>query len=68
MVAKSSLRLFTRLENPYIWDVRWENTIIAKVNDLLNVNFDYLLIYKKSQSLDIQIKQTLQISFIYTIF
>ncbi len=68
MIAKSSLRLFTRFENLDVWDVRWESAIIAKVNDLLNVNFDYLLIYKKSQSLDIQIKQTLQISFIYTIF
>ena len=68
MIIKSSLRLFTRFENLDVWDVRWDNSIIAKVNDLLNVNFNYLLIYKKAQSLDIQIKQTLQISFIYTIF
>ena len=68
IIGKSSLRLFTRFENLDVWDVRWENIIIAKVNDLLNVNFDYLLIYKKAQSLDIQIKQSLQISFIYTIF
>ena len=68
MIAKSSLRLFTRFENLDVWDVRWDSSIIAKVNDFLNVNFDYLLIYKKTQSLDIQVKQTLQVSFIYTIF
>ncbi len=68
LMAKSSLRLFTRFENLDVWDVRWSTSIIAKVNNLVNVNFDYLLIYQKQQSLDVQIKQTLQISFIYAIF
>ncbi|MEJ2614237.1 MAG: hypothetical protein P8Z35_04720 [Ignavibacteriaceae bacterium] len=35
IIAKSSLRLFTRFENLDVWDVRWDNFIIAKVNDLL---------------------------------
>ena len=68
LIAKSSLRLFTRFENLDVWDVRWDTSIIAKINDLMNVNFDYLLIYQKQQSLDVQIKQTLQVSFIYSIF
>jgi hypothetical protein len=66
--AKSMLRLFTRFEHLDVWDVRWDNAIIAKVNDLINVNFSYLLVYQKSQSLRTQMKQGLQISFIYTIF
>jgi len=68
LIAKSMLRLFTRFENLDVWDVRWDNSIIAKINDLINVNFNFLLIYQKKQSIKTQIKQTLQISFIYTIF
>jgi hypothetical protein len=68
LIARSMLRLFTRFENLDIWDVRWDTSIIAKVNNLVNVNFDFLLIYQKSQSVRTQIRQTLQISFIYTIF
>ena len=68
LIGKTSLRLFTRFENLDVWDIRWNTSIIAKVNNLINVNFNFLLIFQKQQSLDIQMKQALQISFIYTIF
>jgi hypothetical protein len=68
LIAKSMLRLFTRFEHDDVWDVRWDNTIIANVNDLMNVNFNFLLVYRKKESFKTQLKQTLQLSFIYTIF
>ena len=64
---KSGLRLFTRHEHLDVWDVRWDNVIVAKVNKLINVNFSFLLIYEKKQSLKTQIKQSLQLGITYTI-
>lgn len=64
----SKLRLFSRFESLDVWDVRWDNTITAKVNSWLNVNFTYLLIYEKAQSPKTQTKQALQIGIVYAIF
>lgn len=68
MRLKSKLRLFTRFEHLDVWDVRWDNQIVAKVNSFFNVNFTYLLLFEKSQSPTAQMKQTLQMGFTYTIF
>ncbi len=65
--AKSSLRLFSRYESLDVWDIRWDNAIVAKVNNFLNVNFTFLLVYEKAQSLTAQMKQALQLGFVYTI-
>lgn len=67
LYAKSSLRLFTRFESLDIWDVRWDNSIIAKVNDFINVNFTFLLIYEKQESPKTQTKQTLQLGIVYSV-
>ncbi len=61
------LRLFSRFESLDVWDVRWDNTITAKVNSWLNVNFTYLLVYEKAQTPLTQTKQTLQIGIVYTL-
>lgn len=63
----TKLRLFTRFENIDVWDVRWENTITAKVNSWLNVNFDFILLYEKAQSLRTQMKEALQVGITYRI-
>jgi hypothetical protein len=63
---QSSLRLFTRFESIDVWDVRWENGITGKVNSFLNMNFSYLLIYQKDQSLNTQMKEGLNVGFIYS--
>jgi len=68
MLAKSTLRLFTRFESLDVWDVRWDNVITAKVNNFLNVNFTLLLIYEKQQSVKTQLKESLQLGFTYTLF
>ncbi len=61
----TKLRLFTRFENIDVWDVRWENRIVAKVNSWLNVTFDYILLYEKAQSLRTQMKEALQVGISY---
>ncbi len=68
MLLNSKLRLFTRFNMLDVWDVRWDNTITAKVNDFVNVNLNVLVIYEKSQSLKTQIKEALQLGFTYTLF
>jgi hypothetical protein len=68
MTYNGYLRLFTRFNNLEKWDVRWDNLITAKVNDYVNVNFNFLLIYDEDQSLKRQIKEALQLGFSYSLF
>jgi hypothetical protein len=68
MNFQSYLRLFTRFDAFDVWDVRWDNIITAKINDYFNVNFNVLLIYDESQSIQRQLKQALQIGVSYNIF
>lgn len=67
LLYKSNLRLFTRFEHMDIWDVRWDNAIVTKINDYINVNFAFLLIYQKDQSPKTQIKEALQLGLTYTL-
>jgi hypothetical protein len=67
VLLKSKLRLFTRYKSLDIWDVRWDNAIVAKVNDYLNVNFTFLLVYEEAQVKTRQIKEGLQLGLVYTI-
>lgn len=67
LLYKSNLRLFTRFESMDVWDVRWDNSFVAKFNDYVNVNFSFLLIYQKDQSLKTQIKEALQLGLTYTL-
>ncbi|GAB4290834.1 MAG: hypothetical protein Kow0098_09750 [Ignavibacteriaceae bacterium] len=68
MLVSSKLRLFTRFEAMDVWDVRWDNTITAKVNDYVNVNLNVLLVYEKSQSPKTQLKEALQLGLTYNLF
>jgi hypothetical protein len=65
--VQSSLRLFTRFESFDVWDIRWENIITGKINSFLNMNFSYLLIYQKDQSLKTQMKEGLNVGFVYAV-
>lgn len=68
LLLKSSLRLFSRFKRLSVWDVRWDNSLIAKVNDFINVNVTFLFVYQEDQSKQGQIKQTLQLGIVYTLF
>jgi hypothetical protein len=65
LLYKSNLRLFSRFESLDVWDIRWGNAVVAKINDYLNVNLAFLLIYQKDQSPKTQIKEALQVGFTY---
>jgi hypothetical protein len=67
LLLKSSLRLFSRFKTMDVWDIRWDNSIIAKINDYLNTSLSYLLIYQKDQSVKTQMKEGLQLGLHYTI-
>jgi len=62
------LRLFGRFSDFTVWDVRWDNTIVAKINDYFNVNLNVLLIYDIDQTLRTQVKEAFQLGISYTIF
>jgi hypothetical protein len=68
LVLKSNLRLFSRFKELSVWDVRWDNALIARINDFMNVNLSFLFVYQKDQSKQGQIKQTLQLGIVYTLF
>lgn len=64
----SKLRLFTRFTDLDIWDIRFDNTITAKINSYINVNLNVLAVYEKSQSPKTQLKEALQLGITYTLF
>ncbi len=59
------LRLFTRFNDLDVWDVRWDNIITAKVNDYLNINLNVLILHEISQTRRTQIKQALNLGFVF---
>ncbi len=68
ILLTTGLRLFTRFKDLSVWDVRWDNLIVARVNSFVNVNFTYDLVYQKDQSLTTQMKEGLQLGLTYAIF
>ena len=68
MAYKGYLRLFGRFEDMSVWDVRWDNTLTAKINDYFNVNINVLLIYDVDETLRTQLKEALQLGVSYTLF
>lgn len=66
LLFTSSLTLFSRFESLDVWDVRWDNSLVAKVNNWMNVNLGFLLIYQKDQSATTQMKQSMQLGIVYT--
>lgn len=68
MTYLSSLRLFSRFNSLDVWDVRWDNTIAAKVNNYITVNFNVVLVHEISQSRRTQFKEALNIGISYNLF
>ncbi len=68
VLYKGKLRLFSGFDRLDTWDVAMDNTLTAKVNNWLNVNFTYLLVYKVSESIKTQTQEALQVGVTYSIF
>lgn len=64
----SQLRLFSRFQELDVWDVRWDNLIVAQISKYFNVNFNVLVIYEKKQSPKTQLKEALQFGITYKLF
>ena len=67
MDVDSKLRLFSRFKTLDVWDVRWENTLTAKINKLFNANINVIVVYEKDQSDRTQMKQALQLGITYAL-
>jgi hypothetical protein len=64
----SKLRLFSRFKTLDVWDVRWDNTITAKISKYFNVNLNILTLYEKALSPKTQLKEALQFGVTYILF
>lgn len=64
----SRLRFFSAFDQLDVWDVGWDNTFTAKVNDLIAVNLNFIVVYEKSQSLKTQAKEGLNLGITYAVF
>ena len=65
---KGKLRLFSGFDRLAVWDVAMDNSVTAKVNSWLNVNFTYLIVHKASESLRTQIQEGIQVGVVYSFF
>ncbi|MCB2203979.1 DUF3078 domain-containing protein [bacterium] len=63
----SQLNLFSAFNQMDVWDVRWDNTLSAKVNDYVNVSLNVLLVHDISQTRRTQVKQALALGLRYTL-
>ena len=68
MEFSSKLRLFTRFDALDVRDVRSDNSIIAKINDIFAVNINVLVVHEISQTRRTQMKESLQFGIRYIIF
>jgi len=68
VLYKGKLRLFSGFDRLDTWDVAMDNSFTAKVNDWLNVNLKYLIIYKVSESLKTQTQEAIQVGIVYNLF
>jgi hypothetical protein len=63
----SKLALFSSFEAMDVWDVRWENTLTAKINKYVNTQFQFTAVFDKDVSGRVQRFQMLSIGLSYTI-
>lgn len=68
VIYDGRLRLFSRFDALDVWDVRWDNTIAAKINKYVNVNFTAIVIHEIAQTRRTQLKQGLQLGISYLLF
>jgi hypothetical protein len=63
----SQLNLFSAFENLDVWNVRWDTSINAKVNDYMNTSLNVLVVHEPAQTLRTQVKQVLALGLRYTL-
>ena len=68
LLFNTRLRLFSAFNQLDVWDVGWDNTLVAVINEFMTASVDVLLVYEKSQSPYTQLKEGLQLGINYTVF
>jgi hypothetical protein len=63
----SQLNMFSAFDQMDVWDVRWDNTLSAKVNSYIDVSLNVLLVHDIAQTRRTQIKQALALGLRYSI-
>lgn len=63
----SQLNLFSAFDQMDVWDVRWDNTLTAKVNSYVNVSLNVLVVHEIAQTRRTQVKQALALGIQYSI-
>jgi len=64
----SQLNTFSAFEKLDVWDVRWDNSLTAKVNAYVNVSLNVLIVHEIAQTRRTQLKQILALGLSYTLF
>ncbi len=67
VLLTSQLNLFSAFESMDIWNVRWDTSLNAKVNNYMNASVNLLVVHEPAQTLRTQIKQTLALGLRYSI-
>jgi hypothetical protein len=64
----SSVETFTNLQRHVDnTDVNFSNELIGKINDFLNMSFQFVMVYDSDFSREVQVKQVLAAGFSYSI-
>lgn len=63
----TNLQLFSNMKAFNEIDVNWDNLLVAKVNDYINVNFNVKLFYDRDISTKRQLMQSLALGLTYTL-
>jgi hypothetical protein len=64
----SQLNLFSAFDKLDVWDVRWDNTITAKVNSYIQTTLNVLVVHEVAQSRRTQVKESIAVGLTYTLF
>lgn len=67
IVYTSQLNLFSAFNQMDVWDVRWDNTLNAKVNDYVTASVNVILVHDISQTRRTQVKQAIALGLRYSL-
>ncbi len=67
IIYTSQLNLFSAFNQMDVWDVRWDNTLNAKVNDYVTASLNILLVHDIAQTRRTQVKQALSLGLRYSL-
>jgi hypothetical protein len=67
IVYTSQLNLFSAFNQMDVWDVRWDNTLNAKVNDFVTASVNVILVHDISQTRRTQVKQAIALGLRYSL-